>query len=1101
VIERIIEYSVRHKAAIIMLVCCASAIGWWSVIHAPLDALPELGDTQVIIYSRWDRSPELVESQVTYPIITAVLGAPHVKTVRGVSDFGYSYVYVIFDEGTEQYWARSRTLEYLAGIAGKLPDGVKAELSPDATSLGWIFQYVLVDGSGQWSLADLRSYQDWYLRYRLRSVPGVADVAPVGGYTRQFQVNVDPDKLLSHGVTLQAVKDAIRDANGDSSARMLEFGGTEYIIRGRGYAKTVEDFAETAIASSGNGIPVRVKDVGEVVNGPDLRRGVADLDGKGEAVSGIVIMRSGANALDVIASVKARIRDIEPGLPAGVRIVPIYDRSELVKRTINSTRETIIQILITVTIIVLIFLWHLPSASIPLLTMPAAVLISLIPLHFLGISVNVMSLAGIAIAFGELIDASIVVVEQTHKRLEEWDGKHSDRSVAVLHAVKQVAPPTFFALLVIALSFLPLLTLQGQEGRLFRPLVYTKTTAILVAAFLAITFDPALRLLFMADRKLRFRPAWLCTVANSCLAGTIRRESSHPISRNLTRAYEPALKWTLEHKRLLFAGVAVLVFGTIPIAFTLGSEFLPPIDEGAVLYMPTSMPGISVPEAAKILRTVDLVLTQFPEVDHVLGKAGRAETATDPAPPSMLEAVITLKPRSEWPRTHTWYSSWAPEWLKGPLRHFVPDTISTDELVAEMNSALRVPGLSNSWTMPIRGRVEMLTSGIRTPVGLKILGDDPRRLDELGQQVAAILSTVRGTRDVFAERTDQGYFLDVNWRREELARFGVTVRQAEELLSSAVGGDNISTVYDGLARYPVNVRYLRDFRSTPEALGHVLVNSATGQPIQIKQLADIHVSSGPAMIRDENGMLAGYVYVDLEGVGVGTFMANAQKALQRHLTVPSGYSWEWGGQTEALQRSRSRLMKVVPITVGVILLMLLMSTRSLTKTIIVLLAMPFSAIGAVWAIYLLHYNMSVAVWVGIIALLGIDAETGVFMLLYLELAFGDALRNGRLSNWTQLRSVVVYGAAKRLRPKFMTFATTCIGLFPVMWSIGTGAEIMKRIAAPMIGGIVTSFLLELLVYPAVYEIWKRREIPDQNEAGSLCREDEASSPDLAIVGP
>jgi Cu(I)/Ag(I) efflux system membrane protein CusA/SilA len=1093
VINRIIDYAVRHKWAVIAVVFLASIWGAWSIAHAPLDALPELGDTQVILYTHWDRSPDLVEAQVTYPIVTTMLGAPHVKAVRGVSDFGYSYVYVIFDDNTDPYWARSRTLEYLSGVAGRLPEGVKPELSPDATSLGWIYQYVLVDTSGRRSLAELRSYEDWNLRYRLRSVPGVADVAPIGGYTRQFQVNVDPDRLRSYGITLPEVVSAVRDANDETSARMIDFGGTEYMIRGRGYATTLDDFAHTAITSSENGTPVLIKDVGQVVEGPDLRRGVADLDGKGEAVSGIVIMRSGENALDVIARVKQRMREIQSSLPEGVKIIPVYDRSELIDRAISSTRQTIIQVLVTLVIIVLVFLWHFPSASIPLITMPAAVLIALIPLRLLGISVNVMSLAGMAIAFGELIDASIVVAEQTHKRLELWEreGRRGSRLDIVLSAVKQVSSTTFFALIVIAVSFLPLLTLEGQEGRLFRPLIYSKTLAMLAAAVLAITIDPALRLLLTRERKFEFRPEWLSRFANALLIGKIRPEEANPVSRILIRVYEPALVWTLEHKRIVFAAAAVLILVTVPVAFSLGSEFLPPMDEGALLYMPISMPGISVAQAERVLQASDLVLTQFPEVDHVFGKAGRAETATDPAPLSMLETLITLKPRSEWPRVHTWYSSWAPEFLRPLLRHFTPDTVSTEELTAELNSALKIPGLSNSWTMPIRGRVEMLNSGIRSPIGLKILGDDAKELDELGQQVRTLLSSVHGTRGVFAERTNQGYFLDVKWRREDLARYGITVRQAQEVLSSAVGGEVITTVYDGAARYSVNLRYMRDYRSSAAALSRILVPAGGSRQVPLSLLADIVPVDGPAMIRDENGQLGGYIYVDTApGVSPGTYQSQARQALER-LTLPAGYSLAWGGQSEALERARQRLLVIVPVTIALVVLFLFINTRSLTKTLIVLLALPFSAIGAVWSIYLLGYNVSVAVWVGILALVGIDAQTGVFMLLYLDIAYDAAARQGRLNSWDDLRRVVLYGAARRLRPKFMTFATTCIGLFPVMWSIGTGSEIMKRIAAPMIGGILTSFLLELLVYPAIYEIWRRRriEIPESGSETGHAYED------------
>ena len=1078
-IDRVIEFSIRHKLAIILAVAAASVYGWWSILHTHLDALPELGDTQVIIYSRWNRSPDLVEAQVTYPIVTAMLGAPHVKAVRGVSDFGYSYVYVIFDDKTDLYWARSRTLEYLAGVLGRMPDGVKTELGPDATSLGWVFQYALVDTTGQHSLSELRSYQDWNLRYRLTSVPGVADVAPIGGFTRQYQVNVDPNRLRAYGISISQVVNAVRDGNTESSARMLDFGGTEYMIRGRGYATSSEDFGNIAVSTTQDGSAIRVRDLGEVVEGPDLRRGVADLNGGGEVVSGIVVMRSGENALEVIDRVKARLKELEPGLPSGVKIVPIYDRSVLIHRTLDSTEETILEVILTLVIIIIVFLWHFPSASIPLVTMPAAVLVSFIPFRMMGISVNVMSLAGVAIAFGELIDASIVVVEQTHKKLERWEkagrpGSHID---VVVSAVKEVARPTFFALLVIAISFLPLLTLEGEQGRLFRPLVYSKTLAMIVAAVLAITLDPALRLLLTRVDKFDFRPEWLCKVANALLVGRIRPEESNPISRSLMRIYEPAVLWTLRRKWFVFAGAAVLIAATIPVFLSLGSEFMPPLDEGAILYMPTSVPGISIAEARRVLQTTDLVLKQFPEVDQVLGKAGRAESATDPAPLSMLETLITLKPRSQWRHVPTWYSSWAPEWAKSALRHITPDTMSSEELISQMNSALKVPGISNAWTMPIRGRVDMLTSGIRTPVGLKISGDDPARIEEIGKQVESILPTVRGTRGVFAERTNEGHFLDVVWRRDELARYGISMETAEEVLSNAAGGDNVTTAYEGLARYPVNVRYMRDFRSNADALAHVLVPAGGQRQIPISELATIHVEDGPAMIRDENGMLTGYVYVDLMGRDAGSYVADATRVLNQNTKLPAGYALTWGGQIEAISQANRRLQTIVPITITLVILLIHMSTRSFMKTMIVLLAVPFSAIGAVWSLYFLHYNMSVAVWVGMIALLSIDAETGVFMLLYLDLAYEEAKMRGQLRTLADLRRTILYGAAKRLRPKFMTFATTCVGLFPVMWSIGTGSEVMKRIAAPLVGGIFTSFVLELLVYPGIYELWRRKSIP------------------------
>jgi Cu(I)/Ag(I) efflux system membrane protein CusA/SilA len=1082
VIHRIIDYSVRYKWAVILVVAAASIFGWWSITHARLDAIPDLGDTQVIIFSRWDRSPDLVEQQVTYPIVTTMLGAPHVKAVRGVSDFGYSYVYIIFDDNTDQYWARARTLEYLSSVLGRLPDGAKTELGPDANSLGWVYQYALVDTTGQHSLSELRSYEDWYLRYHLRSVPGVADVAPIGGFTRQYQVNIDPNRLRDFGLTISQVTDAVRDGNTESSARMIDFGGTEYMVRGRGYATSIEDFGNIAVATSQDGSPVYVKDLGEVVEGPDLRRGVADLNGTGDVVSGIVIMRSGENALDVAERVKARIQEIQASLPAGVKVVPIYDRSELIHRTIDSTRETIFEVVITLVLIVLVFLWHFPSASIPLMTMPAAVLISFIPLRMLGISVNVMSLAGVAIAFGELIDASIVVAEQTHKKLERWerDGRQGSHRDVVLGAIKEVAGPTFFALLVIAISFLPVLTLEGQEGRMFRPLVYTKTLAMIVAAVLAVTLDPALRLLLTRASKLNFKPAWLNRIANTLLVGKISAEESNPISRVLMAVYEPAVNWTLRHKRIVFGTAAALILVTIPAFLSLGSEFMPPMDEGAILYMPTFMPGISIAQAQRVLQSSDLVLKQFPEVDQVLGKAGRAETATDPAPLSMLETLITLKPRDQWRHIPTWYSSWTPGWAQSLFRHITPDTISTEELISQMDSALKIPGLTNAWTMPIKGRIDMLNSGIRTPVGLKIFGDDPKKIDEIGQQIASVLPSVPGTRGVFAERTNQGYYLDVVWRRDDLARYGISMKQAEDVLSSAIGGENVTTVYQGSARYPVNVRYMRDFRSSRDALAHVLIQSPAGRQVPVSELADIKTVNGPAMIRDENGMLAGYVYLDIAGRDVGKYVADANRALQK-LHLPTGYTFAWGGQSESMARANRRLEVVVPITLAIVILLIYLNTRSFTKSMIIMLAVPFSAVGAVWSLYLLHYNISVAVWVGLIALLSIDAETGVFMLLYLDLAFEEAVSRGEMRNLADLRKAILYGAAKRLRPKFMTFATTCIGLFPVMWSIGTGADVMKRIAAPMVGGIFSSFALELLVYPAIYEVWRRRKIDRMND--------------------
>lgn len=1077
-INRIIDFSVKHKLVVLATIAVACLFGWWAMLSLPLDATPDLSETQVIIYSRWDRSPDIVEDQVTYPIVTAMTGAPKVKTVRGVSDFGYSYVYVIFEDGTDLYWARSRALEYLSSVQSRLPEGVKTEIGPDATALGWVYQYALVDTTGKHSLADLRSYQDWYLRYYLRAVPGVAEVAPVGGYTRQYQVNVDPNRLQAYGIPIRRVVEAVRSGNQEVGGRLLEFGGTEYMVRGRGYATSIEEFENIVLQASANGTPIRIKDIGQVVEGPDLRRGVADLNGKGEVVSGIVIMRSGENALQVIDRVKQRIADLAPSLPEGVKIVPVYDRSELIHRAISNVNTTIFEVVVTVVLIVLVFLWHFPSAAIPIVTMPVVVLLSFIPFRMLGISANIMSLAGVAIAFSELVDASIVVVEQTHKKLELWErgGRRGDYRAVVIAAVKEVAGPTFFALLVIAISFLPVLTLEAQEGRMFKPLAYTKTLAMLVAAAMAITLDPALRLLLTRVERFNFRPQWLCRFVNALLIGKIRSEEDHAISRWMMRAYEPVVRWTLRWKWLVISGAVATVALSIPVFQHLGSEFMPPLDEGAILYMPSTMPGISISQAQTLLQTTDQILTRFPEVEQVLGKAGRAETSTDPAPLSMLETVIILKPHSEWRHVDTWYSSWAPESIKSLLRHITPDTISSDELIRLMNESLKVPGVTNSWTMPIRGRIDMLTTGMRTSVGLKITGADLPAIEQIGTQIETLLPRVKGTRGVFAERTGTGYFLNFNWNRDQLARYGLSVEDAQLAVQNAIGGEDVTTAVEGRERYPVNVRYMRDFRSDLSALQRVLVPAGGQRQIPLGELAEIRTTSGPSMIRDENGLLTGYVYVDVSDRDPQSYIKEAGALLRDQVKLPAGYSFSWSGQYESMERVKSRLFRVVPLTLVIVVFLLYLNTQSLTKTMIVLLAVPFSAVGAVLFLYLAGYNMSVGVWVGLIALLGIDAETGVYMLLYLDLAFEDARREDRLKNLAELYEAIVHGAAKRLRPKFMTFATMFIGLLPIMWSTGTGADVMKRIAAPMVGGIFASCILELLVYPAIYAVWRQHSL-------------------------
>jgi len=1074
-IDRIIEFSARNKLVVFVLTGVAVAAGIWSMRTVPLDAIPDLSDTQVIVYSRWDQSPDIIEDQVTYPIVTAMRSAPKVRTVRGFSDFGFSYVYIIFEEGTDIYWARSRTLEYLSGVLPRLPKDVKTELGPDATGLGWVFQYALIDTTGKRNLAELRSLQDWYLRYYLQAVAGVAEVAPIGGFVRQYQVNVDPNRLQAYNIPINRVVEAVRDGNSDVGGRLVEFSGAEYMVRGRGYARSADDIGAIALGASGNGVPVRVRDVGTVALGPDLRRGVADLDGRGEVVSGIVVMRQGENALAVIERVKEKIKEIEPGLPAGVKLVNAYDRSDLILRSIETLKSTLIEELIIVSAVIFLFLWHVPSALIPALTIPIAVIIAFIPMRMMGLTSNIMSLGGIAIAVGAMVDAAIVVVEQTHKKLEEWErnGRREDYHAVVVGAVKEVAGPSFFALLVIAVSFLPVLTLEAQEGRLFRPLAYTKTLSMIVAAVLAITLDPAMRLLFTHMRAFQFRPRWLALAASAVLVGKIHSEETHPVSRILIRLYEPVCRWTLNWKWVVISGAVALVAVTVPVYQRLGSEFMPPLDEGSLLYMPSTLPGLSIGEAQRLLQIQDRIIRRFPEVERVLGKAGRAETSTDPAPLSMFETVITLKPQSEWRKRDTWYTSWAPGWARPLLGRVTPDHLSTEELVGEMNRALKIPGVSNSWTMPIKGRIDMLTTGVRTPVGVKIFGADINQIARVGAEIEHVLPVVQGTRSVFSERTGGGYFLDFEWKRDALARYGLSIADAQMVVMSAIGGENVTTTVEGRERYPVNVRYLRNFRSDPNALSRVLVPAMGGMArIPIAQLADIRVVGGPSMYRNEDGLLSGYVFVDVAGRDVGGYVEEAKRLVRERVKLPPGYAISWSGQYEAMERVRERLKVVLPLTVFLILMLLYMNTKSAAKTFIIVLAVPFSAVGAIWLLYLLGYSMSIGVWVGLIALLGVDAGTGVFMLLYLDLAYDRAKSEGRLRNLQELKEAILDGAVKRIRPKFMTVACILMGLVPIMWSAGAGSDVMKRIAAPMIGGIVTSFFLELVVYPAIYEVWK-----------------------------
>ena len=1071
-IDRLIDISARNRGVVILLVAAAVIAGWWSMKSLPLDATPDLSDTQVILYSRWDRSPDIIEDQVTYPIVTAMLGAPKVKDVRGFSDFGYSYVCVIFEEGTDLYWARSRTLEYLSKVSSRLPQGVKTELGPDATGVGWVFQYALVDTTGKRSLAELRSLQDWYLRYHLETVPGVAEVAPLGGFVRQYQINVDPNRLEAYDVPITKLVAAVRKSNNDVGGRVVELTGREYMVRGRGYAKSVADLENIALTTNSSGVPVTVKDVGEVVIGPEMRRGVADLDGKGETVSGIVVMRQGANALDVIERVKAKIKDIEPGLPTGVKIITAYDRSNLILASIHNLKSILIEELVVVSLVILIFLWHPPSALIPIITVPVTVLVAFIPLRMMGISLNIMSLGGIAVAIGAVVDAAIVVVEQTHKRLEEW--QRGDRTepyhAVVVRAVKEVGGASFFALLVIAVSFLPVLALEAQEGKLFKPLAYTKTFTMIAAALLAVTLDPALRLLFTRMRGVAFRPQWLSRLTNALLIGKIHSEEKHLVSRLLIRLYLPAVKWSLRRKWAVIGSAVALVAITIPVYQRLGSEFMPPLDEGSLLFMPTTTPGISVSEAQKLLQLQDRILMSFPEVERVLGKAGRAESATDPAPLSMMETLIQLKPKAQWRKVNTWYDNW-PAWVKPVFRHIRPDTVSTEELISKMDQALRLPGVANAWTMPIKARIDMLSTGIRTPVGIKIYGPDLKVIQKIGTQIESVLPEIAGTRNVLSERTSGGYFLDFDLKRDQLARYNLTVDDAQAVILSAIGGENVTTTVEGRERYPVNVRYMRDYRNNLDWLGRVLINAGS-QQIPMSELADIKITPGPSMIRNENGMLDGYVYIDVSGRDLGSYVREAKALVASKVSLPPGYSLTWSGQYESMERVHERLKIVIPLTLFAIVLLLYINTKSAVKTAFILLAVPFSAVGAIWLLYALGYNMSIGVWIGLIALMGVDAETGVFMLLYLDLAYEQRKRDNRMASWQDLEEAIVIGAAKRIRPKFMTVATMIAGLLPILWSMGAGADVMKRIATPMVGGIVTSFILELLVYPALYAVWK-----------------------------
>jgi Cu(I)/Ag(I) efflux system membrane protein CusA/SilA len=1065
-LERIIEASARNVFLVFILAFFGIAGGIWALTKTPLDAIPDLSDVQVIVYTDWEgRSPDLVEDQITYPISTKFIAAPKVKFVRGESMFGKSFIYIIFQDGTDIYWARSRVIEYLNSVRGMLPEGVNPVIGPDATGVGWVYEYALVDKTGKHNLAELRSFQDWNLRYALESVKGVSEVAVVGGFVKQYQVDLDPNKLSAYGIPLNEVVNKIRMSNGDVGGKIFEVGSTEYYVRGRGYIKSIADIENVPLKSN-NGTPVYVKNVGTVHLGPDIRRGVAELNGEGEVVGGIVVMRYGENALTVIDGIKKKLAEIKPSLPEGVALVTTYDRSQLIKRSISTLREKLIEESIVVALVCLVFLWHIRSALVAIITLPIAILLSFLPMYWMGLTSNIMSLGGIAIAIGAMVDSAIIMVENAHKSLEHFreekgrDPEKAERIEVIIAAAKSVGRPLFFALLVITVSFIPVFSLEAQEGRLFKPLAFTKTFSMFFAALLGVSLVPVLMLLFVR--------------------GKITVEAKNPINRFLIWAYQPFVHVVLRFRWVTLL-VALLIMGVTIYPFEkLGKEFMPPLNEGDILFMPTAVPGMTVAEATRILQIQDRMLREFPEVDSVFGKAGQSETPTDPAPVSMIETVLRLKPPEQWRPGMTW-----------------------EKLIAAMNKKMKTPGMANIFWMPIQTRTEMLTTGFRSILGIKVFGPDLATIQDVAVQIEKSLSDFPQTRSVFAERTTGGYFLDFTPNREVAARYGLTVGDVNDVVESAIGGKTITTTVEGRERYPVSVRYARDFREDLDALKRVLVpvpmaeatssvgGMKTGEPsanrtgaatqmaqVPISMLADISYKTGPPSIRNENGQLVGFVFVDITGDDIQGYVDAASQRISETVKFPPGYYIQWAGQFEYLKSAEQKLKLVVPFTLLIIFVLIYLNTKSAVKTMIVLLAVPFSLVGAFWFLYLLGYNMSVAVWVGLIALAGLDAETGVVMLLYLDHAW-DKFRNaGRMNSMNDLHTAVVEGAVQRIRPKVMTICAILFGLMPIMWSPTTqsGADVMKRIAAPMIGGVITSGILELLLYPVIYVFWRKRHL-------------------------
>ncbi|MDP2179899.1 efflux RND transporter permease subunit [Methylicorpusculum sp.] len=1030
-LERVIAWSLKNVFLVLITTLLLVCGGIYAVIKIPLDALPDLSDAQVIVYTEFPgQAPQVVEDQVTYPLTTAMLSVPRSKVVRGFSFFGASFVYVIFEDGTDIYWARSRVLEYLNFAAGRLPRGVTPQLGPDATGVGWVYQYVLL--GKEYSLAELRTLQDWFVRYQLTKAQGIAEVASIGGFVQQYQVTVDPHKLQAYGIPLKTVTEVIANGNRDVGGRAIEMTETEYMVRGRGYLHGIHDL-ERLVLKVANGTPVLVRDVARVELVPDERRGLTELNGEGEVVSGIAIARYGQNALEVIDNLKLRLKEITTGLPTGVSIQAVYDRSDLIHRAIENLRHTLLEESVVVAVICAVFLLHLRSALVAIVMLPVGILMAFIVMHLLNMNSNIMSLGGIAIAIGAMVDAAIVMIENVHKHLEH-DADKLPRHAIVLNACREVGPPLFFSLLIITVSFLPVFTLEAQEGRLFQPLAYTKTFAMAGAALLSVTLVPVLILLFVR--------------------GHIRAEQDNPVNRLLLWLYRPVITWVMRFKKTtVLLAILVLVASIYP-AMQLGGEFMPTLNEGTLLFMPQTLPGMSVTKTAELLQTQDRIIKTFPEVESVFGKAGRAATATDPAPLEMSETVVNLKPESQW-----------------------RPGMTVDKLIAEMDQALQIPGVSNAWTMPIKNRIDMLATGIRTPVGVKLFGNDLAEMERLAQQIEQAVKNVPGTISAYAERITGGYYLNIDPDYDALARYGLLVGDIQNLISTAIGGEMATTMVEGRERFGVIVRYPRELRNSPSAIGnHLLVTTADGAMIPLSSVAHLSLSKGPPGIRTENSLLSAYIFVDLRDRDIASYVHDAKLAVEKAVQLPTGYYITWSGQFEYMERAVERLKIVVPLTMLIIFILLYLNFGRMTETLIVMLSVPFALVGGVWLLWALNYNVSVAVGVGFIALAGVAAETGVIMLIYLDHAYQakveECRQQGKEMGINELYTCVITGAAERLRPKMMTVAAIMAGLLPIMWSDGTGSEVMRRIAAPMVGGMISSMLLTLIVIPAIYALLK-----------------------------